>query len=79
MVGGTIAVAAGSISTTGSGTGLALSYTSSTTAITSITVTAGGSGYVVGDVVTIDASAMPGRVNDAKFTLSVPTVASRIT
>jgi hypothetical protein len=64
-----IAVAAESISTSGGGSGLALKYTSSISHITSVTVTAGGSGYVVGDTITIAAVAMPGRATPAKFTL----------
>jgi hypothetical protein len=51
-----IAVAAGSITTSGTGTGLELRYTSTTAAITSITA-AGGSGYRVGDTITIAAAA----------------------
>ena len=64
-----VAVAAGLISTTGSGTGLALKYTSSAAAITSITVTAGGSGYQIGDTVTIAKAATPTRTTDVTFTL----------
>jgi hypothetical protein len=63
------AVAAGLISTSGAGTGLAISYRSSATHITSITVTASGSGYHVGDTVTISATAMAGRSTAAVFTL----------
>ena len=74
---GTTVVEAASISATGSGTGLALKYASSTTVITSITVTAVGSGYHVGDVITIDASAMPGRSTAAKFTLVEDDLAAR--
>ena len=70
------AVAASSITATGSGTGLALSYISSSTHITSITVTAGGSGYAISDVVTIAASAMPGRSTAAKFILVADDIAA---
>ena len=62
-------VQAASISTSGTGTGLALSYRSSNTHITGITVTAGGTGYHVGNTVTIAAAAMPGRSTDAVFIL----------
>jgi hypothetical protein len=71
---GTQTVAAGSISTSGTGTGLALSYTALGGEITGITVTTSGVGYHVGDTVTIAAAggvAMPGRSTDAVFILAL--------
>jgi hypothetical protein len=66
-----VPVAAGFISTSGAGTGLALKYTTGTTAsITSITVTAAGTGYAAGDTVTIHNQGMPGRATDAIVTLA---------
>jgi hypothetical protein len=51
------------------GTGIALKYTSSLTAITSITVTNPGSGYAVGNTLTVAASALGTRATAAVFTL----------
>ena len=58
-----------SITTDGFGTGLELVYTASSSAITSITVTKAGTGYRVGDVITIAHAAMAGRATNAVFTL----------
>lgn len=64
-----VPVAPGSISTSGTGTGLALKYTSACGKITSITVTDGGSDYKVTDTITIVSTAMPGRATDLIFNL----------
>ena len=58
-----------SITTDGFGTGLELAYKASSSAITSITVTAPGTGYRAGDTITIAHAAMAGRATDAVFTL----------
>jgi hypothetical protein len=63
------AVTAASILTTGTGTGLALKYTTASNAVSSITVTAGGSGYKVGDSVIVLNTAMDGRSTDFVMTL----------
>jgi hypothetical protein len=60
-----------SITTTGEGRGLSLSYTSTTEEITSITVITGGRGYKIGDKVIISSSAMPGRISPVIFSLTV--------
>jgi hypothetical protein len=59
-----------SITATGFGTGLELKYTATPSEITSITVTAPGTGYRVGDVITIAHAAMAGRATNAVFTLA---------
>jgi hypothetical protein len=64
-------VPATSITSSLAGTGLALKYTTNAggTAIDRITVTSSGTGYVVGEIITVAKAALAGRVNDLKFAL----------
>ena len=57
--------------TSGNGTGAILSIVASgTTAVTGVTVTTAGTGYAVGDILTVDKDDIPGRATDLVFTLT---------